>query len=256
MAFTDRSALRQRLYATADKLAARQRLWSGETLPPYPSAAIDLLDLGGSERLLDAGCGNGLYLAELRRRGHRGPVVGTDLSFGMARTAGAHAPTVVGDIAALPYADGAFDVALAMHMLYHVPDLQRAIRELRRVVRSAGTVLVSANGRQHTHQVAAVMNAATRAVTGRERAPAPHSFTLENGAALLSAAFGDVRRVDRLNTITVPAAAVLDYVASYEPEPCGVAAGPEHDEFLRVVAELLGDGPVEVTSHAGSFVCR
>jgi hypothetical protein len=65
-----------------------------------------------------------------------------------------------------------------------------------------------------------------------------------------------VRRVDRVNTITVPAALVLDYVASYEPETCGVAEGAEHDEFLRVVGELLGPGPVEVTSHAGSFVCR
>ena len=38
------------------------------------------------------------------------------------------------------------DVALAMHMLYHVPDIPAAVRELRRSTRPVGTVLASTNG--------------------------------------------------------------------------------------------------------------
>ncbi len=77
--YTDRSALRERFYAGPGKLAARQRLWSYRAGESLISSALDLAELHGDEAVLDSGCGNGAYLAELRRRGHRGRVVGVDL---------------------------------------------------------------------------------------------------------------------------------------------------------------------------------
>ena len=42
------------------------------------------------------------------------------------------------DIQQIPYPDGSFDTAIANFMLYHVPDLPRAIGEVRRVLRPGG----------------------------------------------------------------------------------------------------------------------
>ena len=50
------------------------------------------------------------------------------------------------DVAALPLRDGSFDVVLAAHMLYHVPDRRAAVSELRRVLVPAGVCIAVTNG--------------------------------------------------------------------------------------------------------------
>ena len=111
---------------------------------------LSLLALNGTEHILDVGCGNGRYLDQLRKVRHSGPVVGMDLSAGMlsgVKAAYLEQALAQGDAAKLPFRDGCADVALAMHMLYHVPSPERAVAELRRVVRPGGRALVILNGR-------------------------------------------------------------------------------------------------------------
>jgi SAM-dependent methyltransferase len=55
----------------------------------------------------------------------------------------------VADVQDLPFADGAFDVVAAMWMLYHVPDLDQALSEVRRVLRPGGLFVAVTNGDQH-----------------------------------------------------------------------------------------------------------
>jgi ubiquinone/menaquinone biosynthesis C-methylase UbiE len=117
-------------------LRARQRLWRYQS--PFFDIVGWVLGLAGISpgmRVLDVGCGNGAYLQALRDRQVR--AAGCDLSMGMLRTTSHHA-VLNADIAALPVGDGAFDVVLAVHMLYHVPDRESAVRELRRVLAAGG----------------------------------------------------------------------------------------------------------------------
>ena len=143
--WTDRSFLRDVQYKTDVNLAARQSIYAYQE-PPIDLARgiLSLAGLSGHEVVADIGCGNGLYLAELARREHAGPVVGGDLSPGMLHAARGRAPEaglVVADATALPFRDAAADVTLAMHMLYHVPAPKGAVRELRRITRPACRVI-------------------------------------------------------------------------------------------------------------------
>lgn len=255
---TDRNLLRDRQYADAGNLSARQSLWAHRPGRTRPAIWLDALALDGTETILDVGCGNGAYLGELRRRGHTGRLLGADLSPGMAAVASeTGAGVVVADATRLPVATGAVDLALAMHMLYHVPDVPATVAELRRVVRPGGTLLAATNGAQHTMEINAVIDAAVLEVTGQPWNRPVFSFTLESGEALLATAFGRVKRHDFREVVTLPSVEpIIAYIESFQPDYCGVQEGAQWSAFLAAVSELLGPrGSFDVTAHTGVFRC-
>jgi arsenite methyltransferase len=107
--------------------------------------------LGASpgDRVLDAGCGPGFYVAEtLERVGPEGSVVGVDASEPMlalaAKRCEGHDNVAFeqGDVTALPVADADFDRALSVQVLEYVADIPAALAELFRVLRPGGRVLI------------------------------------------------------------------------------------------------------------------
>ena len=95
-------------------------------------------------RVLDAGTGTGTLAAALADAGHR--VTAVDAEPTMIELAAARRPDVTFVHAALPdlpFADDAFDAAVAGFVVNHVERPRRAVRELARVVRPRGTVRVS-----------------------------------------------------------------------------------------------------------------
>ncbi|HMG62970.1 MAG TPA: methyltransferase domain-containing protein [Streptosporangiaceae bacterium] len=81
----------------------------------------------------------------------------------------------------------------SVHMLYHVPDRESAIRELRRVVAAGGTCIAVTNGDAHTRSLRVLVeHAVGRETPGWQMRPATHAFTAENASAQLAAAFESV----------------------------------------------------------------
>jgi ubiquinone/menaquinone biosynthesis C-methylase UbiE len=106
------------------------------------------LRLSGDESLLDVGTGPGDFPARVAASGHHGQIIGLDYSQGMVDKARASHPGVTylqGDVCALPFEASNFDVVTARHMLYHVPDLEAALRECRRVLKPDGRFLALTN---------------------------------------------------------------------------------------------------------------
>jgi ubiquinone/menaquinone biosynthesis C-methylase UbiE len=94
-------------------------------------------------RLLDVGCGTGLLAQRLSERGFT--VTGLDLSLGMLLQGGRALRYVQGDGAALPFPDGTFDGAVTVAALHHMFDprtVADTIREMLRVTRSGGAVVI------------------------------------------------------------------------------------------------------------------
>ncbi|MEU8543142.1 class I SAM-dependent methyltransferase [Streptomyces sp. NPDC048717] len=111
-----------------------------------PTVLSLLGDVNGLD-VLDAGCGPGLYLSELAARGAR--PVGIDQSTDMVRLAGerlgALAQVRQHDLAQpLTWADDEqFDTILLTLVLHYLPDRVRTLRELARVLRPGGQIVVS-----------------------------------------------------------------------------------------------------------------
>jgi demethylmenaquinone methyltransferase/2-methoxy-6-polyprenyl-1,4-benzoquinol methylase len=111
--------------------------------------AADLAALAPGDRALDVATGTGDLALELARRvGPAGEVVGSDFSEGMldhARRKGADAANVRFEQAnalALPYADGEFAAATVGFGARNFSDLAQGLREMTRVVRPGGRVVV------------------------------------------------------------------------------------------------------------------
>ncbi|MCC7371079.1 MAG: methyltransferase domain-containing protein [Chloroflexi bacterium] len=142
------------------------------------TAYLDALgDLSGL-RVLEVGCGTGVITRDLARRvGAHGSVVGSDPSHGMIAVARELAvadglPELrfeVQDATALPYADAAFDLVCVITVLSHVPARERLLREVVRVTRPGGRVLV-VDGDFAANQIAHPDRALTTAIVDAWRA--------------------------------------------------------------------------------------
>ena len=137
--------------AQARQLAARLELRAqGEDQIEARAAYLELLGVGPGDRVLDVGCGSGAILRDLARRvAPDGTAVGLDPSPALLVVAREIAEQEgladrvelrQGDVRALPVADADFDVVLAVTVLSHVPESERAVAELARVVRPGGRV--------------------------------------------------------------------------------------------------------------------
>jgi SAM-dependent methyltransferase len=255
--WTDRACLRDVQYRTDANLAARQSIyaWQRPRLD-LPSRVLGLAGLSGGEVVADVGCGNGAYLAELGRRGHTGPVLGVDLSAGMLQAARGRAPAAplaAGDAAALPLRDGASDLTLAMHMLYHVPEPLAAIRELRRITRAGGQLLVVLNGQDHLLELRGLVAAAREDPAGA--GPGQERLRLDDGEGLLGGVFGSVTRHDFTSELLIPGPEPVEaYVRSMVLTP----DRPDPDEFASAVGRLVRTddaGVFRVRTHSGCLVC-
>ncbi len=263
--FVGREYLTGVQYSSDANLAARQSLYRFQ-VPPVQNAVwtLDCAQLQGDERVLDVGCGNGVHLAELAARAHRGTVHGLDLSPGMLAAAGSRsaATLTVGDAQGLPFATGSLDAVFAMHMLYHVPDRDLAVAEIKRVLRSDGIALISTNSEQHllelTEMIAAVEKAQGRPASGAGRAY--FGFSSESGAAELGRHFASVERHDvRGELVITEVPPLLDYIATmtwFIAPADGNAAAVRREIDREVRAAIARDGAFRIRTDVGCFVCR
>ena len=243
---TDRTYLTTSAYRDSGKLRARRSIYQFRTAPgSLALAVLAVVDWPVGCRVLDVGCGPGSHLAlldEVRS-------VGVDLSLGMVREARAHAPAGVADAAHLPFADRGFDRVLALHMLYHCPDIAATVTELRRVLDPSGALLAVTNAPDHLAELRGVRID----VLG---GPAPTSvtrFSTDNAAALLGASFADVRLEQFETDLAIPVAApVVDYIASTKDCDASERAALE----AAVQAIIDRDGAFHTRARTGVFICR
>jgi len=107
---------------------------------------FDMLTPARGERILDAGCGTGVFTQDVLPTGAR--VVGLELSLPMIARAreklsGDRFKAVQGDMNTLPFKDHAFDKSMSITAIEFIQDARGAVDELFRVTRPGGLIVVA-----------------------------------------------------------------------------------------------------------------
>lgn len=154
---------------------------------PLFGATLAAARVTAGTRFLDAGCGAGLLALLASLRGAE--VTALDASAGLLAIARARLPAAdvrEGDLEALPFADSTFDAVAAVNSVFYAADMSAAMRELARVVRRGGRVVVTAWGPPEKCEfLAAVMpGLAPLMPPPPPGAPPPHPGALSEPGAL------------------------------------------------------------------------
>ncbi|MFK0253335.1 class I SAM-dependent methyltransferase [Streptomyces sp. NPDC090445] len=260
LSVTDRHLLSTKAYGTGQHLAARQSLYQWQT-PRHDLPGIVVNELASLKGIVaDVGCGNGKFVQRMREDRPDLSVIPMDVSPGiLTGIPGA----VAADAQQIPIADGTLSAVLAMHMLYHVEDQPRAVRELGRVLAPGGVALVSTNSRADKRELEDLWRQAAGDVLGVAEGPArvqlSARFTLEDAPDILGEVFTDIRSIPLPGVIDVPdSAPVIAHLASYEAwaDQMGVPFGETIDRAReRVEESIRTQGAFRITCLGGILVC-
>lgn len=174
---------------------------------PLFGAVLDAAHVTRGTRLLDAGCGAGLLPLLASLRGAQ--VSALDASPSLLAIARERLPAAdvrEGDLEALPFADVSFDAATAVNSLFYAADMATATRELRRVVRPGGRVVVTAWGPpERCETLAALMSAVGPLMPPPPPGTRPaHPATLSEPGALAAVLTGAGLRVVAEGEVACP----------------------------------------------------
>lgn len=250
-------------YADSARLAARARLHGfGEAPVPWFTWVAQHVELPAGGTVLDIGCGPAWFWPEAAKVLPSGMNLTLfDQSPGMIDEARQRCAAlgfstldaVVGDAAALPFADASFDTVIAMHMLYHVADQDRAMAEFHRVLKPGGSLVVTTNGRDNMVELYRL----TTVFGSAPYDPSAETFDFARAQALMRQTFGNAVLDVHPGTMRVTDPDVV-YLAltSYPP---GDAAPPDQQTaFRRAIdaAFAAGGGAVDVTRQVGVLTSR
>lgn len=259
--FTDQQYLKTDQYRDSSNLDARvviHQRFSTNSYGWFKWVFDTLLTLPDNAKILELGCGHALLWKENVNRIPAGwNITLSDLSSGMLDAAWRNL-VVTGrafkfeeiDAQSTPYDDETFDVVIANHMLYHVPDRSKAIGEIERVLKHDGYLIATTVGENHMKEM---MDWYRQVHISKIWESFANPFTLENGLEQLRTFFAEIaisRYEDNLHVTEIEP--IMAYIHS------GMRVSELSKEELAKLhqylqMELTQKGKIFITKDSGLF---
>lgn len=255
----DHAGAVRRQYETDEHLRVRQEIHEQYSVPKidFPRWVLGRIEWRGNERVLDVGTGTGLYFLRLQALHPSVDYVGLDHSLGMLNVHPAPR-RVAADAQALPFPAHTFDVVMANHMLYHVPDISLALSEFKRVLKPDGIVLTATNSVENMPEFTALFRRALMLLSPPGTLHVPQlrttvlPYSLESGARHLARHFYGVVRHDLPGALVfTEIEPVMAYLSSWRSidEPL-LPEGVDWDDVMLIMREQIN----RVLLHFGELV--
>ena len=206
-------------------------------------------------KVLELGCGTGdMWKREDAVINACAQLVLSDFSEGMVETAKENLSSYdnieyrVIDIQKIPYEDETFDIVIANMMLYHVPDIDKGLAEVRRVLKKNGSFYCATYGE---HGIIEYLSKIL-SVYGVEDT-INKNFTLQNGAEILGRVFCNVEKLEYTDSLAVTHVDdMVDYI--YSLSSMTSLNNVPRNEIRETLLKNMTDGILHVPKEYGMFV--
>lgn len=205
--------------------------------------------------VLELGCGTGdMWKKNIDFINRCSQLIMTDFSEGMLEAAkanvGEHSNVSyqVVDIQSIPFADNSFDVVIANMMLYHVPDLNKGLSEVRRVLKHGGKFYCATYGEHGIIEYLSNLLSNYGVEDNINK-----NFTLQNGQDLLERKFENVQRLEYVDALEVTNIDdIVEYIYSLS---CMSALSRLKKEDIKITLEQnMKNGVLTIPKEYGMFV--
>jgi ubiquinone/menaquinone biosynthesis C-methylase UbiE/DNA-binding transcriptional MerR regulator len=247
-------------YENSSNLRARIRIHEHFSANKYGWMRwyFEQLCIQGNASILELGCGDGSLWAKNADRIPEGwDITLTDFSPGMLKDAKDNLSGIdksfnfkLADAMDIPFDEGSFDVVMANHMLYHVPDIDRAFSEIYRVLKPGGLFYASTVGKDHMAEMREIADRLNSGTGAQKSRGFTGKFQLENGLEQVSKWFESVqvkRYEDHL--VVTEAGPLIDYIFSMP----GNSRESFDSEKLEQIIESLED---EIHKTGGIYISK
>ena len=207
-------------------------------------------------KILELGCGTGDMWKENLNVLNGAKILLTDFSEAMVNTAKNNLKEQkdieynIVNIEEIPYLNNEFDRVIANMMLYHVPDLELALSEVRRVLKPEGTFYAATYGEKN------IMPFVHNLLREYMQAPAfKRHFMLENGWEPLRRHFNDVRLNKYSDKLLITD---MNDLADYVQSLTGTSqiSGVSRETMIKVFTDNCVDGVLIIPKEYGMFIGR
>lgn len=256
-------------YESSDNLNARIELHEKFSINKYGwnKWVFDQIEFDGMQRILELGCGNGgLWKSNLYRLPENLQITLSDFSSGMLESAKQSLNSCsydfkfqVIDAQDIPYVNDTFDIVIANHMLYHVPERKKALSEIKRVLRKDGILYSTTIGLGHLKELMTLVTDYDSTIIYAANCVA-NDFGLENGAEQLSEFFGSVNVLRYKDSFEVTDADLLvNFVLSSDGfgNVTEKISHDKKDNFKKYISSIIEkDGCIRIMKDSGLFIAK
>lgn len=205
-------------------------------------------------KVLELGCGTGAMWIDHKDVIEKcSELVLSDLSEGMISSAEVNLGVIsnvsyeIMDIMDIPYENGYFDVVIANYMLYHVPDIDKALSEVSRVLKNGGYFYAGTSGENGIMETIVDWLGLGKAYV--------NTFSLENGGTRLEKHFPKVeihRYRDSLEVTDIDD--LMEYI--YSGITFNKVCKLSKKEVRDILARHMENGVIKLPKDPGMFVCK
>ena len=243
-------------YKNPDKLNIRIRLHQlySTNKEGFNHWIVKHYDIQKGSSILELGCGTGItWKKHTHLLQDCKEVYFTDLFEGMIKEAknniGEH-PNVYYEVVnaeQLPFDDERFDIVIANMMLYHIPNLDKALSEIRRVLKKNGIFYCATYGE---NGVESFINHMLDVQTERQ-----HTFTLQNGKDILEHWFPSVEKLEYVDKLRISNHSdLVEYIRSFKE--MNDWQNYSEEELYRLISNYEKQGIIEIPKEYGMFLSR
>lgn len=213
-------------------------------------------DIQPGYRILELGCGTGSMWIGKNSIIEKSKLILSDFSSGMLETTKTNLSNYknieyqVIDIQDIPYPDKTFDIVIANMMLYHVPNINKALEEVKRVLKDDGVFYCATYGE---HGIIDYLSKLLFSCGIEDKTN--KNFTLQNGKPLLEAYFNQVNRLNYEDSLAVTNVDdLIDYI--YSLTSMTELSQLNKEKIKSILTNNMENGILNVPKEYGMFICK